>query len=134
LIKEIIKTKRKKKKLLDFANNVGVIRSVFRYGISRYGSISDDVIRDGYGSLETVEMENKLRDIMFEGFSFGEFNGKSKKRIADVDHLLAHILAKRDYFITSDKRHFINNREMLKAEFGVEILTPEDFVKMYDNV
>jgi len=123
-----------KTKLLDFANNVGVIRSVFRYGISRYGSISNGVTRDGYGSLETVEMENKLKDIMFEGISFGEFNEKSKGRIADLDHLLAHILAKRTYFITSDKRHFINNREKLKAEFGVEIMTAEEFVKMYDNV
>jgi len=120
--------------LLDFANNVGVIRSVFRYGISKYGGLSNHVPGDGYGSLKTVEMEKRWKEIMFGGIRFDEFNEKTKERIADIDHLLAHILAKRDYFITSDERHFINNREKLKAEFGVEIMKPEEFVKMYENV
>jgi hypothetical protein len=123
----------KKEKLLNLADNVGVIGSVFRYGISKYGGLSNHVPRDGYGSLKTVEMEKRLKEIMFEGISFGEFNEKSRERISDVDHLLAHILAKRDFFITSDKRHFINNREKLKAEFSVVIITPEEFVKMYEN-
>ena len=51
------KNEEKKTDLLDFANNVGVIRSVFRYGISKYGGLSNHVPGDGYGSLKTVEME-----------------------------------------------------------------------------
>jgi predicted nucleic acid-binding protein len=70
---------------------------------------------------------------MFGGIRFDGFNEKTKERIADIEHLLAHILAKRDFFITSDEKHFIKNREKLKAEFGVEIMRPEDFMEMYEG-
>ncbi len=127
------KNEERKEELLNFADNVGVIGSVFRYGISKYGGLSNHVPGDGYGSLETVEMEKKLKKIMFGGIRFDEFNEKTKERIADIDYLLAHIVAKRDFFITSNKRHFINNREKLKAEFGVEIMRPEEFMTMYED-
>jgi hypothetical protein len=45
-----------KKNLLNFADNVGVMGSVFRYGISKYGGLSNHVPGDGYGSLKTVKI------------------------------------------------------------------------------
>jgi hypothetical protein len=120
----------RKENLLNFVQEMGIIPSVFRYDISKYGSISDHS-GDGYGSIESVRMEQRLKEIMFSGIEFDEFNDRTKNRIADVDHLLAHIKKERDFFITSNTKDFIKNRkrEQLKSEFGVEILTPEEFVR-----
>ncbi|HJH27706.1 MAG TPA: hypothetical protein C5S37_13310 [Methanophagales archaeon] len=134
---------KEKEKLVNFSKKVGIIPSFFRYGtkeikISTYGSISNHSSGDGYGSIESVEMEKKLTKIMFGVESFDVFTKETTKyrKIADVDHLLAHIIEKRDYFVTSDEKDFIKNgkREKLKSEFGVEIMTPEDFVKMWENM
>jgi hypothetical protein len=134
---------KEKEKLVNFSKKVGIIPSFFRYGtkeikISTYGSISNHNSGDGYGSIESVEMEKKLKKIMFGVESFDAFTKETTKykKIADVDHLLAHIIEKRDYFVTSDEKDFIKNgkREKLKSEFGVEIMTPEDFVKMWGNM
>lgn len=124
------KNEEKKEAVLNFAEEIGIIPSVFRYGISKHGSISDHS-GDGYGSIESVRMEQRLKEIMFPGIEFDEFNDRTKNRIADVDHLLAHIKKERDFFITSNTKDFIRNgkKEILKSEFGVEILTPEEFVR-----
>ena len=130
--------KENKEALLNLAQKLGIIPSVFRYGgFSRYGSISNHSSGDGYGSITSLEMEKKLKKIMFGVKSFDAFTKETTKyrKIADVDHLLAHIIEKRDYFVTSDEKDFIKNgkREKLKSEFGVEIMTPEEFVKMYED-
>ncbi len=134
---------KKKEKIVNFSKKVGIIPSVFRYGgkeikISTYGSISNHGSGDGYGSIKSVEMEKKLMEIMLGVKSFDAFTKETTRyrKIADVDQLLAHIIKKRDYFVTSDEKDFIKNgkREKLKSEFGVEIMTPVEFVKMWKNM
>jgi len=51
-----------------------------------------------------------------------------KNKIEDAMHLEAHIRNKHDYFITEDK-DFLQKKEILKARFAIEILTPIELQK-----
>lgn len=71
---------------------------------------------DVWGGDEHIEMKNKIKTI---APSMG---------LEDVDHLIGHIINKRDVFITSD-RHFLDNKDRLKENINVEIMSPKDFVR-----
>jgi hypothetical protein len=43
----------------------------------------------------------------------------------------AHVRNRRDFFVTDDRRAFVNHgrRESLEAEFSTRILTPDEFIE-----
>ena len=61
-------------------------------------------------------MMNRLQQIM-EGAG-----------INDVDHIWGHMSARRDWFVTGDKKHILKHKEALKREFGVIVMAPEEAV------
>ena len=89
------------------------IGTVGRWDVSYYGE-------DYYAGDEIEKLEEKIRAIMFPG-------GKYDKHLNDIDHLLGHIIDKRDYFITSDK-DFLDHRDQLKKTLNVKIVTPRQYV------
>jgi hypothetical protein len=54
--------------------------------------------------------------------------GNDVKRIIDVDHLIAHIINKRDIFVTSDTDDFIKHRDCLEQKCSIKIMTPEECI------
>ena len=54
--------------------------------------------------------------------------GSTIKKLIDVDHLLGHIINKRDIFVTSDKDDFIKHRDCLQSKFNIKILTPKECI------
>jgi len=50
------------------------------------------------------------------------------KSIRDVEHLATHYQYKRDYFVTMDKG-FLSKRKMLKENYEIIILTPDECIK-----
>lgn len=72
-------------------------------------------------SDDDVKNEANLRKIM------------SEAQLEDIDHLLGHIAAKRDLFITSDP-HFLDHAEELKKEFEVVVLKPEDALQEIEKI
>lgn len=51
--------------------------------------------------------------------------------IEDVDHLIGHVINKRDIFITNDK-HFLEKKEELKNVIGVQIMSPKEFIEFME--
>jgi hypothetical protein len=88
------------------------------YGYSRYGHAR-------YPGPETDYPFEKIRDTLFP--DLGQMNKKSKDRaIRDAMHLATHRMYKRQFFVTRDERHIINNRKELEEKFGIIVLTPEE--------
>ena len=61
---------------------------------------------------------------------FGEtFAGETignKGKIRDAIHLDIHLINERDFFITLDKKHFLNKKEILRQKFNVEVMNPQE--------
>jgi hypothetical protein len=69
---------------------------------------------------EIQDLEERIRTIMFPG-------KQHDKHLNDIDHLLGHIIDKRDYFITSDN-DFLRYRDQLRVALNVKIVTPQEYV------
>jgi len=115
----------KKDELGKLCNQFGIIGTVLRWDFSKLGD------GDFFSGEEENILEERLKTIMFPNVDFSILNEKNQGRLADIDHLLGHILEKRDYFITSNTKDFIDKgkREKLRSLFGIVILTPEEFIK-----
>ncbi|HNU62165.1 MAG TPA: hypothetical protein PKL04_08195 [Methanofastidiosum sp.] len=116
---------KKREELDKLCNEFGTIGTVFRWGFSRLDS------GDVFTGKEEDLLEEKLKAIMFPNVNFGILDERNEGRLADIDHLIGHILEKRDYFVTSNTKDFIDNRkrENLKSEFDLNILTPKEFIE-----
>ena len=90
------------------------IGTVFRLGSSHLE------FKDHLASEDDVKIADRLRQIM------------AVAQVEDIDHLLGHIMDKRDIFITADP-HFLDHKEELKNEFGLVVLTPKDAVDQIDK-
>ena len=94
--------------------NINKIGTVARWGVSNWGE-------DYWSGNVTEEYEKKISEIMFPGASH-------PRHLNDIDHLLGHIINKRDYFITSDP-DFLRHRDDLREKLNVKIATPGEYVE-----
>lgn len=78
------------------------------------------------GPLENYPLES-MREMLFPNFETLTEDEKERAR-RDAMHLATHYMHRRDFFVTNDKKHFIANRESLKARFSVRILRPAECV------
>jgi hypothetical protein len=52
-----------------------------------------------------------------------------EKKIADVDHLLAHVAAGRDVFMTGNTNDFTQKRRLRLYELGIVVMTPAEILE-----
>jgi len=102
----------------------GPIGSSFTIGFSAVEG--DDMIADN----EIAEMGNALMRLLFPASD--PTNPKHMNRIADVDHLIAHHMAKREIFITED-RGILERQTMLSERFGLTVMSPMEFLNQHFN-
>jgi len=74
---------------------------------------------DVYGGDEHTDLEQKIK------------NCTPSAGIEDIDHLIGHIINKRDIFITNDK-HFLEKKEELNNVIGVQIMSPKEFIEFIE--
>lgn len=91
-----------------------------RFGMTKLGS------GDFFVGTDYVAKASALQKLLFP--NLGQNNSRFRNKISDVDHLMGHIVNKRDFFVTTDK-DFLTKREILKEKFGVKILTPQECLK-----
>ena len=89
-------------------------------GVRRIHSYWD---KDDWAGADDMELQKAIQSCV----------GDNPQKLRDVDHLIGHIKAKRDIFITSDKGDFINHRNCLRDKCGVIILTPLECVTYLSN-
>jgi len=58
------------------------------------------------------------------------YSPRRERKIADVDQLLAHIIARRDVFVTGNTKDFKLSRIQRLAAVGVIVMTPSDVLAM----
>lgn len=69
-------------------------------------------------------MGRQMQECLFPGLVF-DGSPSSSNMIADVDHLIAHYLAKRDIFVTGDD-DFLGKADRLLSAFGLRVMNPGD--------
>jgi hypothetical protein len=112
---------------------VGEVPGPFRLDYSALGG-DDVLVSDTHADADRL-----IRDIVLpEQYRAGRlreddpvFMDKWRRRINDVHHLTAHLMAGHDAFVTRDK-HMISEtkRNALRLDVGLVVVTPEEAVGM----
>lgn len=71
---------------------------------------------------EQEKLEKELIGVIFPGLKKEDSHYKNK--INDIDHLIGHIINKRDIFTTDDQQ-ILKKSETLKASFGLAVKNPQ---------
>ncbi len=101
-----------------------VIGSVLRWDESKWDG--GDVYADGKpGALADEIQKTLFPNLKREEKRFGN-------KVRDVDHLVAHVLDKRDIFVTDDGH--LNRRTDELAKFGIVIMRPEACLAYVDEI
>ncbi len=101
------------------------IGGVFRIGASRLDGL------DTLAGDDEVLLENRLRATLFPALT--NTDKRYEKKIADIDHLIAHKLRERDIFVTDDKEDILRRVRVLKDEFGITVMTPKDALELIER-
>lgn len=91
--------------------SIQTIGSGFRLDCSRLNS------PDTLLSKEQIELAKKIKQVMNDA------------QTEDRDHLPAHIISKREIFITGDK-HFLDNAMQIERQLGAIVMKPQNAVKL----
>jgi hypothetical protein len=96
----------------------------------RIGTIAEwdvsDWDADFWATDEEAEIHAKLFELIFPAANHN--SRKQKSRAADVGHLLGHMQAKRDVFVTRD-RPILAKASTLFSQFGICVMSPADAVR-----
>ncbi len=78
-----------------------------------------------WGGPEMDYPFEEIRDTLFPGFD--QMSEESQDRATrDAMHLATHRMYKRQFFVTRDERHIVNNKKELEEKFGIIVLTLEE--------
>ena len=110
-------------------DKLSTIGTVFRLDVSRLGGAGGG--GDMLASQEWVDTERELRELIFPEFPL--IGRKAPQRTADIDHLMGHWIAKRDYFVTNDKP-ILAPKDQLSSRFGIAVVSLGEIVAILDEL
>ena len=55
---------------------------------------------------------------------------RNHRKVTDVQHLTAHLLAGHDAFVTSDHRDMLRHRQAIRSRTGIVVVDPAEAVQM----
>ena len=114
------KNERRKSEHLKEFDHYLKVGTVARWGFSRWDS------GDPWTGEADVQLGNQLSKILF-----GKTQDKcSHNELADLDHLIGHLHAKRDIFITFDK-DILKKCKELHEQIGITVSSPEELAKRF---
>lgn len=102
-----------------------VVGTLGRYGVTKWGD------GDVYVGKEVEVLFSELQKILFPGLSKADSHFKNKRN--DIDHLIGHLLNKRDLFVTDDKG-ILNKKEGLRLSPGVIVMSPLECLKYLEEI
>jgi predicted nucleic acid-binding protein len=101
------------------------VNNLAEIGIGESGSLARlgfwQLGRDQLGDEDFISFSTKVAEM-------AATSGAREPDWRDWDHLHAHYLQARDYFLTWDKG-ILGIREGLSSEFGIIVLTPEEYLE-----
>jgi hypothetical protein len=81
---------------------------------------------DGFPADEHAAADAALRQILLRG----EASTASRRKITDVQHLTAHLMAGHDAFVTSDHDDMLKKRAEIRARTGIVVVDPDEAVQL----
>jgi len=75
-----------------------------------------------------AELDSKRNEICKILFGQEDFKSIKPNKLDDIEHLLWHMLAKRDLFVTCDC-HFLNKKTEIKSKLGATVVDPEECIE-----
>jgi hypothetical protein len=81
---------------------------------------------DGFVGGQHADADAALRDILFPS---GSAPRASRRKITDVQHLTAHLMAGHDAFVTSDQEDMLRRREVIRSRTGIVVVNPAEAVQ-----
>lgn len=119
------KNQERRAEMLRFLELLPIVGSVGRFDTSKWDE--GDVFSDE--RLERLHAE--LQQIVFPGLS--KSDKRYRNKINDIDHLVGHVLNRRDIFVTDDN-DILRRRDQLKTGLGVIVMLPAECLKYVDEI
>jgi hypothetical protein len=94
----------------------------FRLDLSTLGG--PDVL----ASDEFAQADEKIKSILRPSYKFGD--AFPSRKVNDVHHLTAHLMAGLDAFVTRDEDDMIKRRQALRNDVGITVVTPAEAVAL----
>jgi len=87
-------------------------------------------VEESYPDYDMPIGENGIQSLQALEALIGANRSSSRlNTLRDVDHLFAHFLANRDFFLTSDTMMTLNKKEALWNKFAIRTIEPEIFLE-----
>lgn len=115
----------RKSDMLKKIQMLPIIGTLGRFGTTKWNN------GDIYIDDNVQKIWSEIQMIIFPGLSEKENHFVNKRN--DLDHLVGHIINKRDIFVTDDSG-ILKKRESLESSPGIIIMSPVDCVKYLEEV
>lgn len=102
---------------------------ILRWGVSRWGH----AVWGGKRLEDHLEEITKLLFPQHKHKSMSEVLEKHEKDYYDSLHLAIHKLYGNDIFVTTNTKHILKNKDQLKTQFGILVMTPEDCCRFLED-
>jgi len=116
---------KRRNKMLERIGQFPIIGTMGRFGVTKFGG------GDIYVSNEEVKLREELKNIIFPGLLPSDKRNNNK--VNDIDHLVGHIINKRDIFVTEDKE-ILRKRDTLKISPGIVVISPQECVEYVEEI
>lgn len=117
------KDSQRREEMLKHISSLPVVGTVMRWDVSKWDSA------DGLTDSNRKALVDEVQRIVFPGLS--PESGKYANKIADIDHLVGHVLNRRDVFVTDDGG-ILRRFAQLRESVGVIVMTPSECLKLVD--
>jgi hypothetical protein len=81
---------------------------------------------DGFPTDEHAAADAAIRQILLRG----KASTASRRKITDVQHLTAHLIAGHDAFVTSDDDDMLKRRAEIQARTGITVINPAEAIQL----
>jgi hypothetical protein len=103
-----------------------VVGTMGRWGVSKWNK------GDVYAGEDTNKLFDEIQKIIFPG-GLNEKSSTYGNKKNDIDHLVGHIINKRDIFVTDDG-DIIKKQQILKKSPGLIIMRPKECLEYLENI
>lgn len=118
------KDSQRREEMLKHISNIPVIGTVMRWDVSKWDG------QDGMTDLNRQALVDEVQRLVFPGLR--PESGKYANKIADIDHLVGHVLNGRDVFVTDDGG-ILRRSAQLRTAVGVLVMTPSECLSFVDS-
>lgn len=102
-----------------------VVGTVTRWDVSKWDG------HDVWADAGSSELASEVQRILFPGLTPNDRRYKNKQM--DIDHLVGHVINRRDVFVTDDKG-ILKKKEALRTTPGIVVMTPAECVVYLDKM